>query len=452
MLMVLSILGRALNVDKALTLLNAKLLKLEQAFQNMSRQELKIAIISGSVGKTAEDVAFSFVFDEAYRLSHRGVQVHVVRQKLEKNEISCGIYFHDIGRKLDAGALFLTLKNISAYPPISLLRCPVSLYWENLYALNVAKVIKDNDIDLIHSHFAYPEGLVGLLAKRRTKKPLIITVHGYDMLSEPLVKYGLRLHRSLDAVIRKVVVNADAVIAASTATYREALKIVNETNRVYLIPNGVDTQRFNPNLHGSHIRKKLNIGGSTIVFTLRAHEPKYGLEYLIRAAPLVLRERKDVIFIIGGSGSLKNHLQNLAVKLDVKEKVMFVGWLAWDEVPQYYAMSDIVVVPSLQEAFGLVVSEALACGKPVIGTNVGGIPDQIIDGYNGFLVKPRDPQAIAERIIYLIDNPDKAKRMGMNGRKIVEEKFSVEKRIDRIIGLYKRILDNSSDCAQRTGF
>ena len=105
-------------------------------------------------------------------------------------------------------------------------------------------------------------------------------------------------------------------------------------------------------------------------------------------------------------------------------------------------MSDVTVVPSLQEAFGLVVSEAMACGKPVIGSNVGGIPDQIVDGYNGFLVEPKDPLKIAERILWSIDNPEAIKSMGINGRRIVEEKYDIEKRADNIISLYKQLLRN----------
>jgi len=99
-------------------------------------------------------------------------------------------------------------------------------------------------------------------------------------------------------------------------------------------------------------------------------------------------------------------------------------------------------VPSLQEAFGLVVSEAMACGKPVIGTRVGGILDQVIDGYNGFLVEPRNSAQIAERILWLIENPDEARRMGMNGRKIVEEKFNIDKRIEKIISIYEEFLSS----------
>lgn len=176
-----------------------------------------------------------------------------------------------------------------------------------------------------------------------------------------------------------------------------------------------------------------------VVFSLRLHEPRYGLEYLIRAAPLVVGKNKDVVFVIGGDGSLRKYHEQLAVKLGVKEKIIFTGKIPRNRVPYYYAMSNMVVVPSLQEAFGLVITEAMASGKPVIGTNVGGIPDQIIDGFNGFLVKPKDFQAIAEKIIYLVNNPGEAKRMGMNGRKIVELKFNIEKRIDKIIDLYQTI-------------
>jgi len=399
-----------------------------------------VAVISGLVGKTPDDITYSFVFDEAYRLARRGIDVHLVRSKIEGDSLSYGIHFHGIERRISIQAVNLLLRSVSSYPFISLLRKPTSLYWENLYALNVCRVIEENDIDLIHAHFAYPEGLVGLLVKRRARKPLVVTVHGYDILIESSVKYGIRLSKRFDSLIHRVLNCADAIIAASKATLNEARNIVDEVNKVHLIPNGVDTQKFNPNLDGSAFRKKLGIEGCTVVFTVRSHRPVYGLEYLIRAVPAVIKEKKDVAFVIGGDGPLRVFHEQLATKLGVKEKIIFTGKIPRSEVPYYYAMSDIVVVPSLQEGFGLIVSEAMACGKPVVGTKVGGILDQIINGYNGFLVQPRNPEEIAEKILWLIDNPEEAKRMGINGRRIVEEKFNIEKRIDRIISLYHRIL------------
>jgi len=400
---------------------------------------MSVAVISSQVGKTPNDTAYSFVFDEAYRLAKRGIAVHVVRANMERDSFSFGMHFHGLERKINMRGVISVLRDFHIYPPTFLLRKPATIYWESLYATRVTKVIEQYGIDVIHAHFAYPEGLIGLLARKRTGKPLIITIHGYDILLEPSVGYGARISKRIDAIISRVLKCADAVIAASQATFIEASKIVNDVNKVRLIPNGVDTRRFRPDLDRICVKKKLGIEGLTVVFTLRAHEPRYGLKYLIRTGPMVLKERQDVVFIIGGDGSLRSYHQQLATKLGVKENMVFTGKIPQSEVPHYYAMSDIVVVPSLQEGFGLVVSEAMACGKPVIGTKVGGITDQLIDGYNGFLVQPRSPAEIAEKILFLVDHPKEAKRMGSNGRKMVEEKFDVERRIDKILLLYRKL-------------
>jgi glycosyltransferase involved in cell wall biosynthesis len=83
----------------------------------------------------------------------------------------------------------------------------------------------------------------------------------------------------------------------------------------------------------------------------------------------------------------------------------------------------------------------MACGKPVVASRVGGLPDQVIDGYNGFLVPPRDPRALADRILHLLENPSEARRMGLNGRRLVEERFDIEKRVDKIVMLYKELVE-----------
>lgn len=88
----------------------------------------------------------------------------------------------------------------------------------------------------------------------------------------------------------------------------------------------------------------------------------------------------------------------------------------------------------------MVATEAMACGKPVIASRVGGLPDQIVDGFNGFLVPPRNPKAIADRILYLLENPSEMRRMGLNGRVLAEREFDIEKRVDRVVRLYKALL------------
>ncbi len=397
---------------------------------------LLLSSIESSPGERRE-----YIFNDAYHLVKNGVEAHIIRSTFEESFHIHGVSFHGLHKKNFISLAWQIFKNLRVYLSTSLFRSPSKILWENIYALNTLKVLENHNIDLIHAHFAYPEGLVGLLVKRTSKKPLIVTIHGYDLLLDPRIGYGARLNKKVDTIIRKVLNSSDAVILESHATFNEATKIVPDTTKLHLIPAGIDIERFHPALNGNPIKKKLGIERNKVVFTLRSHKPKYGLEFLIRAVPLVTKENKDIIFIIGGDGPLKSYHERLAENLKVNDKILFTGRIPHNEVPYYYALSDVVVVPSLQEAFGLVVAEALACGKPVIGTKIGGIIDQIIDGYNGFLVQPESFTEIAEKILWLINNPKKAVRMGSNGRKIVEDKFTITKKIDSMISLYETLLN-----------
>jgi len=403
----------------------------------------RVCIIASSIDKSPSEIPQSFVFDEAFRLSRKGLDIHIVTLRLEREIASYGMKFHGITRRPKLRTLHFLVRNLIDYPFISLSRNPLRIYWESLYALSVSRVIERYNLDLMHAHFAYPEGLAGVLAKERIKRPLIVTIHGYDLLTEPTVGYGLRLHKHYDLIIKSVLRKADAIILASKALYKEASRILsnNEINKIHLISNGVDVGKFNPSIDGTEIKRLYKAEDKYIVFTARHHRPVYGIAYLIMAAKLVISRKKDVVFIIGGDGPLLNYHKELAGKLGIKDHILFTGAIPRNIIPKYYAASDIVVVPSLQESWGLAATEAMACGKPVIASNVGGLPDQIIDGTNGFLVPPRDPKAIADRILYLLENPSVAKRMGRNGRELAEEKYNIEKRVDKIIEIYRRLLE-----------
>lgn len=384
----------------------------------------------------------SFVFDEALLLSNRGIQIHVCRADSgETIKVNSNLESHGMQRKTDPLAFPFLIRKLHLISPLGLLT-HIGLYSGANYGLNVTRFAKKYAPDIVHAHFAYPEGLAGLLTKHEVRRPLVVTLHGGDIVTEPTVNYGIRLNRGYNAMIRNVLNGADAVLCASNMTYAEASKLVTDQEKLHLIPNGVDILRFNPDVDGSMIRKMLGLQDKSVVFTVRHHEPKYGIEYLIRAIPLVLEKRKDVAFIIGGDGTLRPYHEKLAKSLDVSEYTFFVGRIPQSLLPSYYSMCNISVAPSLQEAFGLVVAEAFASGKPVIGTRVGGIPDQIEDCTNGFLVEPRNPRQIADRICYLLEDPKKAKQMGRNGRVTVEKKFSIIMRINRICELYDELLEH----------
>ena len=408
---------------------------------NTYSTDLSVAVITNRIGRTPNQIRDSFIFDEIQHLSQEGIKIHVIRLKKEKTSFSYNINFHGIRKKLDLKTIGYISKNSLFYPPISLTRNPKAIYRENIYALNVVNIVKRFKTNLIHAHFVYPEGLVGLIAKKHSNKPLVITVHGYDILTEPTIGYGVRLNKKINPLIKKVLMNADAIVTASKATFNEVKKMNKNINQIHLISNSVDTKRFNPNLNSLNLKKKLDLRENNVIFTLRNHETQYGLKYLIEAFSIIKKIKKNTILIVGGDGSQRKYLELLAKKLCINKDTIFTGKIPRNDVPLYYSVSDIIVVPSLQEAFGLVVSEAMATGKPVIGSNVGGIPDQIINGYNGFLVKPKDPYEIAQKILYLLNNPEKTKKMGLRGREIVLKKFNFELRTKKLISLYNHLIN-----------
>jgi len=403
---------------------------------------MNVLVISAVVGRSPREITYSFVFDEVVRLAKRGLNVSVARFRFEGDARAYGVKFHDV-RRSQMLTLFLRLNKIAFFPINALLRSPLSLYSELVYSKHIEDLIEKLEPDLLHAHFAYPEGWAAYLAKvgLRQRIPLVVTLHGYDILVEPSVGYGIRLSKRYEALVKKVLNAADAIIVASRAVFNEAASLVKDVGKIHLISNGVDTKRFNPALNGNIIRKRFAVEDKQVIFTLRHHSPRYGITYLLLAAKLVLDKRKDVAFIIGGSGPLLDYHKMLTRRLGISSYVLFTGRIPQEELPLYYAASDVVVVPSLQEAWGLVATEAMACGKPVVASRVGGLPDQVIDGYNGFLVSPRDPKALADRILYLLENPSEARRMGLNGRKLAEEQFDIEKRVDKIVKLYRELVN-----------
>jgi len=409
-------------------------------------KKVSVALISESVGKTPEVIASSFVFDEAYRLAKKGINVHIIRSKIEEDSYSYGIYFHGEKTKVDSQAIELIMRNLLLYPIVSLFRKPTSIYGENRYALNVSRVIEKNDIDLIHAHFAYPEGLVGLLLKRLINKPLIVTTYGYDIQIEQSINYGIRLKRRYRALVDKVVKKADIIIANSSYNYELLKKMGCPIDKIRFIHLGVDITRFNTHYDKYLIKRILGIDlEAPVIFSCKSGVARYGIEYLLRSALYVLDKEPKTIFVINGKGPLHEYYISLCRELRIEKNVIFTREIPRDNIPYFYASCDVYVNPALIEGFGLVTAEAMACGKPVIGTNLGGTTDLIEDGVTGFLIEPKNPMQIAERIITLIRNPDLSKDMGIKGRNIIEVKFDKDKKIEELIKNYNDVYAKSDN-------
>jgi len=215
------------------------------------------------------------------------------------------------------------------------------------------------------------------------------------------------------------------VISTSPRYARTSHNLGRVQTKVVVIENGVDTERFNPKVKGDRIKEKFKLHDCKIILfvgALTAWHRYKGLDVLLEAISL-LPHRDKVRLLVVGDGVLKDEYQKLTSRLNIRDSVIFAGDVSDSELPEYYACSDMLVLPSKDrsEGFGLTLLEANASGKPVIGSAVGGIPSVIRDGYNGALVPQNDPCALSSKLAQLLEgDPHRLTQMGENGRSLAE--------------------------------
>jgi glycosyltransferase involved in cell wall biosynthesis len=215
-------------------------------------------------------------------------------------------------------------------------------------------------------------------------------------------------------------------IIATTATYARSSPLLRaHSNVVRVIHNGVDTRRFNPNVSGEDVRERYGLQGKIVVLFVGALTPWHGykgLDILINALREVRRKRSEVVLLVVGEGEMKRRYMRLAGDLGLDGSVFFAGYVDDANLPLYYAACDIAVLASkdISEGFGLVLLEAMAAGKAVIGSKVGGVVDVIREGENGIMSKPNDVMSLAEAMGTLCEDEEMRRRMGLNGRRFAE--------------------------------
>lgn len=238
--------------------------------------------------------------------------------------------------------------------------------------------------------------------------------------------------------------HADLIIAPSRELALKS-RIVQISKKIKYIPNGVDTKRFNPSIERCDVRASHGIHrDSPILLCPRRLDPKNGIEYMIRSAPLVVKQHRNVCFLIVGNGDTKykGYLKRMIQKRGVGDHIIFVGSVANDEMPAYYLNSDIVILPSLVEATSIAGIEGMACARPIIGTKTGGIPEILNDGENGILVEPANPGDLAKAILALLKDGDKRKRMGLKGRELAVRKFDWRVIAQRTLEAYNSLIES----------
>lgn len=325
-------------------------------------------------------------------------------------------------------------------------RYPVSYWKESIKKFE--ELNKEKRFDIIHSQSVAAWYYITKNLKRKYKIPFIATMHG---TSAGEIKSGIN-QKSIRGMAKvlfhilsystlglKFVRSCDAIIAVSDDVAREIKTFFFvKPDKVYTIPNGIDTTLFNPNVDGSEIRKRYNIGEEKLIFAVGRLEKEKGFQYLIDAFSLVLNEIKDVRLIIAGIGKYEDKLRKQIETSDLTKNVMLCGNVENEELPRYYNSCDIFVNPTVRvEGLPLIIPEAMACGKPVIASRIGGIPTVIDDGINGFLFPPGDCKSISENIIRLLKNQELRYKIGKNARIKAESGFSSKRMADDTLMVMK---------------
>jgi glycosyltransferase involved in cell wall biosynthesis len=229
---------------------------------------------------------------------------------------------------------------------------------------------------------------------------------------------------------------AKATIAVTNSLKQTAL-LINPQLPIQVIPNGIDTNIFSRNNHKPRQDDKFRL------ITVSRLIKRKGIQYILNA----LAEIKDdyIHLMIIGEGNYENELKNLCSSLNLNNLVTFMGYQGRHTIPSFFAQSDVFILPSLAEAFGNVIAEAMACGLPIIGANEGGIPD-LVDKENGILVNPGDVEQIKSAIVFMKNNKELLIKMGKNNITKIKQNY----KWDKIALDYENIYKESLNGAYRT--
>lgn len=290
------------------------------------------------------------------------------------------------------------------------------------------------DFDIIHTHLPTPWSADwSVIFAKLKKRPVILTYHN-DIVAKGFASYVAKFYNftSLNFVLRI----AKKIIITQLKYFEHSPYLEKYKDKIEVVPVGVDTGRFKP----------LNVDEEehTLLFLSvldRFHEYK-GLEYLLKALKTVKDEIRDVRLIVGGDGELKTYYQEMANRLGIGDNVEFVGFIPDSKLVEYYNRCSVFVLPSYssdQEGFGIVLLEALACGKPVVTTEIVGVSNDVHEFNAGVVVKPCDVKSLADAILGILQDSDLRRRMRKNGREVAE-KYSWKKVAAMVEKIYTELV------------
>ncbi len=312
--------------------------------------------------------------------------------------------------------------------------------------VHLIRLHRKHSFDVIHAHWLLPNGFIGAIVSKLCQVPLVLTVHGSDLFVaklNPFFKW-----------MSKWTLKQTVKVTSSSPTFLQMVEALGASEeKQCLVNHGTTPAEFSPASSQQLIdlRQSLSIPEDhLIVFSLGRIVLKKGFEYLIKAIPHIQDKVSNVTVIIGGDGSDLPRLKSLAEEQGVSENIRFPGTISRADVSVYFHLCDIFTLPAVFDPKGnvdgcpIVIMEAMACGKPVVVTNISGIPQAVLHDKTGYLVGEKDSEALVTALVSLLTDPEKRTRFGSAGRQRLLHELTWEKTIEQFISLYPQGNEESS--------
>jgi len=320
-------------------------------------------------------------------------------------------------------------------------------YYESAVLFN--ELNKKKRFDIVHSQSSAGFGFVKY---GKARLPIVVTLHG-TLLNEVksainsksfkgyITAFYLSLRRLIDRSDKILLNKANKIIAVNNELKRDVIAQYNvPEEKIVVVPNGIDTNKFKP-MNIGDLKERLGLVNSKVILSVGRIEKQKGFHLLLKILPEILREHKESKLVIVGTGSYLQNLKKMAVKLNVRDNVIFTGRVSDKELPKYYNLADVFAFPTLRvEGLPLVILEAMACEKGVVASRIGGIPTVVESEKDGFLTRPNDLKDLKSKILMLLVDEKIAKKIGKSARRKIVEKFSIDRMVEDTVTVYEEVL------------
>ncbi|HOK08509.1 MAG TPA: glycosyltransferase family 4 protein [Candidatus Hydrogenedens sp.] len=316
------------------------------------------------------------------------------------------------------------IKKLNTISGVITITLPLSSEFDLYSAWKIAQIAKKEKIDIIHAHTSHAHS-IAIISKLFYNKPKIVVSR----------RVSFPPHNNF--VSKWKYNHVDIILPVSFYV----AKILKENNipeqKICVVRSSIDLSHIQ---NQPYSKSNFNIDNNTyVLFNAGALVPHKDQITLIKAFKKVLKQIPNCMLLIAGDGPLKETLQKEITANDLEGNVLLLGYRK--DIPQIIKMSDVYVSSSWSEGLGTSVLEALACEKPVVATEAGGVPEMVINNKTGLLVPAQNPTLLAEAITYILKNPQKALDMAKQGKKHIEDYFTVQRMVEETISVYQKLIE-----------